>query len=129
MSLVPYLSEPGLRLGRVVFHDSFSESTATGQAFDLPGYSAVRAGRWKYAEYHNGDRELYDLAADPDELRSMHADQGKSAILAELAGLVEGFRTCEGAQCVVTGYSDAWPRSDRAYGAAERNSGHGELRE
>ncbi len=36
-------------------------------------YSAIRTGRWLYAEYETGDRELYDLHADPEQLESRAA--------------------------------------------------------
>jgi hypothetical protein len=100
ISLDPYLSDPRYRLGRATFVE-----TAAGDG----RYLAVKAGRWKYAEYVSGDRELYDLAADPYELQSLHADRRKAGVIAELAHLLERFRTCAGAECVVTGYANAWP--------------------
>ncbi|MBA2565864.1 MAG: sulfatase-like hydrolase/transferase, partial [Gemmatimonadetes bacterium] len=33
-------------------------------------FSAVRTDRWMYAEYQNGERELYDMLGDPGQLRS-----------------------------------------------------------
>lgn len=35
---------------------------------------SIRTGRWKYTLYGNGADELYDLDADPDELRNVVAD-------------------------------------------------------
>ncbi|MBI3975945.1 MAG: sulfatase, partial [Armatimonadetes bacterium] len=34
-------------------------------------WTAIRTDRWKYVEYENGDRELYDLAADPFEMTNV----------------------------------------------------------
>src|SRR3712207_2894341 len=36
-------------------------------------FTAVRKGAYKYAEYGNGERELYHLASDPFEETSLHA--------------------------------------------------------
>ena len=57
-------------------------------------FSALRTYRYLYAEHEDGERELYDLRRDPDELRNLDADprtarlQGRLAErLAALAGL------------------------------------------
>jgi arylsulfatase A-like enzyme len=97
MSLVPYLSKPRLNLGRAAFQESSPDDA---------GYVSVRAGRWKYVEYNNGDRELYDLVADPYQLQSLHEDPSKAELIARLSALLEGFRTCKGSSCVVTGFKD-----------------------
>jgi len=43
-----------------------------------PLWSGLRVndatGKWKYVEYSTGETELYDLAADPDEMRNLAAD-------------------------------------------------------
>jgi N-acetylglucosamine-6-sulfatase len=41
-------------------------------ADDLSAYEAVRTETHKYVEYENGDRELYDLKADPHELDNVY---------------------------------------------------------
>jgi arylsulfatase A-like enzyme len=96
MSLAPYFSDPDLRLGRAVFVE-----TAAGNE----GYVAVTAGRWKYVEYNNGDRELYDLRNDRFEMNSLHEDPTKADLIAELSDLIGRFRTCNGSDCVMTGIS------------------------
>ncbi len=100
LSALPYLADPEHNIGRAVFTE-----TNAGNG----GYLAVKAGRWKYVEYNNGDRELYDLVADPYELQSLHGDPTKSDVIARLAELIAGFRECAGAECVTTGFSDSWP--------------------
>ena len=32
------------------------------------GWNAIRTSRWKYVEWGTGERELYDLQADPYEM-------------------------------------------------------------
>lgn len=53
----------------------------------------IRTEEWKYAWYANGDEELYDLAADPHELRNL-------AGLEEHRALCSGFRDRLLAFCV-----------------------------
>lgn len=50
----------------------------------------------KYVEYFEGDRELYDLGADPHELRNLAADPAAGAVLAGLRQRLELFRQRSG---------------------------------
>jgi N-acetylglucosamine-6-sulfatase len=63
------------------------------------GFVAVRTTRYVYAEYADGERELYDLAKDPFELQSRHADPAYAAIRARLARRLAALRSCAGARC------------------------------
>jgi arylsulfatase A-like enzyme len=45
---------------------------------------AIRTERWKYVEYENGDRELYDLAADPYEMTNVATSPSAAAVLPDL---------------------------------------------
>jgi N-acetylglucosamine-6-sulfatase len=94
MSLVPYLSKPQQKLGRVVFGET--EPGANG-------YYAVKTDDWKYVEHNNGDVELYDRKKDPYELTSLHADPKYADLIEELSALIEDFKACVGADCVLTG--------------------------
>jgi arylsulfatase A-like enzyme len=49
-----------------------------------PSYCAVRNKQFKYVEYSTGERELYDLAADPAELTSLHDDPAQQAMVSQL---------------------------------------------
>ena len=91
MSLRPYFENPKLRLGRRVFVE-----TESGES----GYVAVRTNEWKYVEYNNGDRELYDLDKDPFELKSLHLQKSKKPVIARLSAAIESFRSCTGSKCV-----------------------------
>jgi arylsulfatase A-like enzyme len=94
LSLRPYLEDASTKLKRAVFLETSADNA---------GYYAVRVGRWRYVEYNNGDKELYDEIADPYELESLHADPAKQDLVAQLHGLIEGFRACAGGACVATG--------------------------
>ena len=62
-------------------------------------YRAVRTDRWLYVRYRSGERELYDLATDPDELRSLHADPRYRATVAVLDRLARQLAACSGDDC------------------------------
>jgi N-acetylglucosamine-6-sulfatase len=62
-------------------------------------YVAVRTPRYLYAEYANGEHELYDLATDPNELNSRHADPALVSVRERLARILARLRTCAGPNC------------------------------
>ena len=47
----------------------------------------------------NGDRELYDLRKDPEELQSQHANPAYDALKAALATRLHNLVSCAGAAC------------------------------
>ena len=47
----------------------------------VPTYCAVRSERWMYVRYTTGEEELYDLQADPYELRNLAADPADTSVL------------------------------------------------
>jgi iduronate 2-sulfatase len=57
------------------------------------GYS-VRTEKWRYTEWDEGKRgvELYDEAADPDEMRNLAADPKHSATVVEMKKLLRSMR-------------------------------------
>ena len=61
----------------------------------------LRLGRWKYVRYSNGDTELYDLDADPNELQSLHRDPAYAEIRERLQGLWLAYKDCVGDSCRV----------------------------
>ncbi len=56
-------------------------------------YQAVRTETHKYVEYDNGERELYDLQADPYELDNLY----ESVYRERNPSLIEGLKTTLGA--------------------------------
>lgn len=61
--------------------DAFLEvRSGPAQTFD-----GIRVPGWTYAEYGNGDKELYDLTADPYQLDNKANDPAYESIRAELA--------------------------------------------
>jgi N-acetylglucosamine-6-sulfatase len=59
---------------------------------------AIRTERHTYIAYNNGEREMYDLATDPDQLQSIEPTADEALIEALAARLTE-LRACQGQQC------------------------------
>ena len=88
-SLLPLLAHPSTQWGRDLLIErgpagAKRAGTATGEIGNgddgnqgktsAPGdkrFAGVRTPRFLYAEYANGEKELYDLAKDPDELNNV----------------------------------------------------------
>lgn len=58
----------------------------------------LRTSRYNYVEYGTGERELYDLNADPTDLTSIHAS-ASPALLSNLRARLDALRGCSGAGC------------------------------
>jgi arylsulfatase A-like enzyme len=61
-----------------------------------PTYEALRTRDTLYVEYADGQRELYDLAADPFELENLAEEESPERI-ARLGAALAGMRACRGA--------------------------------
>jgi N-acetylglucosamine-6-sulfatase len=85
-SLLPFAHDRLLQSGRDIL-------------LETPTYAAVRSPNWLYAEYTTGERELYNLARDRDELNSLHADPRYDKIKANLAARLARLRLCKGPAC------------------------------
>jgi arylsulfatase A-like enzyme len=72
-----------LRGGQTPVHDSFVLERLVDST-DPPSYCGLRTTRYKYVRYSTGEEELYDLSADPWELRSRHGAASFASIKAEL---------------------------------------------
>jgi N-acetylglucosamine-6-sulfatase len=92
-SLLPLARDPARRTGR----DILIERGPGGNNQQI--FTALRTTRYLYAEYSNGDRELYDLAADPHQLTSLHAQPAFQALRTVLGERLARLRTCTGAAC------------------------------
>jgi N-acetylglucosamine-6-sulfatase len=91
-SLVPLLHNPRLHWNRELLIES--PLHGRNQVF-----TAIRSDRYLYAEYENGERELYDLARDPYELTSLHAEPAYTATRKQLAKKLAALRRCRGESC------------------------------
>jgi arylsulfatase A-like enzyme len=66
-SLLPLMrgESPGWRDDFLVEHKATTNEAG-------PSFCAVRGSRWKFVQYQTGERELFDLSVDPDEMTSLH---------------------------------------------------------
>jgi arylsulfatase A-like enzyme len=55
-------------------------------------FTAVRTSQYVYAEYENGETELYDLLADPYEMQNLVTDPAYAATVAQLKALLDLLR-------------------------------------
>lgn len=67
---------------------------------DRPLYYGIKTDRYKYVEDEDGEKELYDLWADPYELENVY-ETADPALVAELKTKLEALKTCSGAACRV----------------------------
>ncbi|CAA9286898.1 MAG: Choline-sulfatase, partial [uncultured Chloroflexia bacterium] len=96
-SLAPLLrgeETPSWRKAVLLEAEGFSEEEADSRA----DYGAFRTGTHKYVEYENGERELYDLEADPYELESLH-ESADPSLPRDLKARLDALRSCAGDEC------------------------------
>jgi N-acetylglucosamine-6-sulfatase len=63
-------------------------------------HQAIRTDTHKYVEHASGERELYDLRSDPDELVNVVNDPAQAGTLAQLDARLEVLKTCTGESCI-----------------------------
>jgi N-acetylglucosamine-6-sulfatase len=107
-SLMPFAREPSRESARALLHETGGRRLAFGPEQDAAGapavepvlnYKAVRTSRWLYVHYDSGERELYDLRSDPQQLQSLHADPRHRRVRDALERALVRLATCAGADC------------------------------
>jgi N-acetylglucosamine-6-sulfatase len=90
-SLLDLVDDPGAQWGRELLLEGGTNQRLT--------FTGVRNYRWKYVEYATGEKELYDLKNDPDELNNLAADPALAQVRAAIAGRLAALRRCVGSGC------------------------------
>jgi len=85
-SLLPFARDGLVRAGRDIL-------------LETPSYSAIRTPRHVFVQHSTGEQELYDLAADPHQLQSLHADPRFSGLKNDLGARLARLRACAGDAC------------------------------
>jgi hypothetical protein len=89
MSLLGFVRNARLASRRAILIESPPEVKSKLQR------SPSADGYQLYAEYQGGDRELYDLRSDPQQLRNQ-ASNGAMAVAASLKRRLSALRNCRG---------------------------------
>jgi arylsulfatase A-like enzyme len=92
-SLVPLFRKPTTEWGRDILLERGPGLNSAGD------YTAIRTPRYVYAEYATGERELYDLTSDKDEVRNLNGDPSMVSVESELATRLGRLRECASALC------------------------------
>ena len=87
--------------GRPILSDARHPGRELGRELLLQGnnYFAIRTARYKYVAYRNGERELYDLQSDPDELQNVVTDPAYAPVAELLSGELSTLRNCRRGNC------------------------------
>jgi N-acetylglucosamine-6-sulfatase len=78
-------------------HREIRDAMLLNRGAEIPDYDGVRTSRYVYVQYTNGERELYDLRHDPDEVHNLAGT--RPAIEHSLAGELARLRHCHGEGC------------------------------
>jgi N-acetylglucosamine-6-sulfatase len=92
-SLWPLIEDAGIFWGRDILHEGPGFDQATMQ------FRAIRTPGFLYVEYASGEKELYDLERDPDELTNLAGDPAYAAQRDALSGRLGLLRDCVGLDC------------------------------
>jgi N-acetylglucosamine-6-sulfatase len=121
-SLVPFMRDPSLRTRRPILFESFVETNdveANGEPSGPPvpaartsrrgagasiiappkDYEGIRLGPYKYIEWPDGEKELYDITKDPYELNNMVKIPNFFPIRAFLHAQLVRLENCVGRGC------------------------------
>ncbi len=98
VDLLPVLRDPTRSLGRPGI---LLEATKVDATTDpLPwSYHAIVSGDYKYVERTGGNKELYNLAWDPYELKNIAGQSAYALTQSRLATMLEDRQWCTGADC------------------------------
>jgi arylsulfatase A-like enzyme len=92
IDITPFVKDESVGRNRAILLEEYSFK---------PLYKAVRVAGFKYAEYADGNTELYDLFKDPHELESKAKDDAHAKTRERLGVALKQLEACKGATCQV----------------------------
>lgn len=66
-----------------------------------PNDQGVRTARWSLITHTSGERELYDLVADPDQMENLAGDPAVAAVERDLVATLRRLADCRAEACTV----------------------------
>jgi N-acetylglucosamine-6-sulfatase len=63
------------------------------------GWNMLRTRKYAYVEWSSGEKELYDMHADPRQLRSLHTERAKADLIRRLSSRLSEMKSCSGSSC------------------------------
>jgi N-acetylglucosamine-6-sulfatase len=94
VSLLPAINGEEAFERDLLFEGYYSNESTGGRT--LRYYAGLRRGDFSYVEYRSGESELYDLAADPDQLQNMAGSPETADLERELSERLEALARCAG---------------------------------
>jgi N-acetylglucosamine-6-sulfatase len=91
-SLLPLLRGTASWAGRTVLLEG-------GPPGSVTDYEGLRSTSYSYVEWADGERELYDLKRDPDQLQNEAGNAAYGSTVADLSARLARLRACTGASC------------------------------
>src|SRR5919112_130753 len=73
-------------------------SAQSSEEWGRPWLKALRTKNYLYVHYKSGEKELYDLREDPNELKNIYAGAPKE-LRRRLEGQLDALRQCSASQC------------------------------
>ena len=98
----PWSDLDGRSLRRVLANEGSQPAGWCDEVFveDLKrGWNMLRTPKYAYVEWNDGEKELYDMHADPYQLRSLHAEQAKAELISQLSSRLSEMKSCSGSSC------------------------------
>ena len=89
---------PGSSLDLPDLIDHLWTVTMDKLAVDQPTYAAYRTSSYIYVEYTDGEREVYNIKADPDELSNL-AGSIDPVLLKQMSSYLDALTKCAGKTC------------------------------
>lgn len=80
---------------RDLFFEAYFQNEQTDQRVEQL-FSSIQRDGLVYTQWWTGERELYDLTADPHQLESLHDDPAYAERLGELTRALDDLRACAG---------------------------------
>jgi N-acetylglucosamine-6-sulfatase len=99
-SMVPLLdaSPPSVSSWRTGILTENWQTEGVGGASEAPTYKALRTKKYLWVKYVNGERELYDMRKDPNQLHSLNPKKNRR-LVRSLNKQLDRLGNCHGRKC------------------------------